>query len=351
MGKLTTLAGLIMVRMPERLLKLVYRERETYRGQTIDVKALALGQLANTVRVPGHLPSVAESRAQAEKIAGMFDCKGPKLARVEDFQVVGADGPLAARLYSDTTDKQSLQPALVYFHGGGFIQGNLESHNEVCTKLAKWSGGIVVAVDYRLAPEYHFPKGVDDAKAAFLWLSENAGDLGIDPHRLGVGGDSAGGCFAAVVSADLAGQAVAPKFQVLIYPVTDGHINSASINELEHAYILPKERTVWYLDLYRGDFDDFDDPRFSPLFTEDFSSLPKTYVLTAGFDPLCDDGSAYVERLSSAGVPVTHRHFPGQVHAFVNLTAVIPQGTKALQEIAEWLRETWNPKTSEHDML
>jgi len=349
-------SGLIMIRMPEAVLKLIYGQRETYRGQTIDVKALALGRLANTVRVPGHLPSVAESREQSEEIARMLDRKGPELARVEDFQLQGADGQIRARLYSDTPrskngEKPQLLPALVYFHGGGFVQGSLESHNEVCTKLAKWSGGIVVAIDYRLAPEHLFPKGVDDAKSAFLWLCESAVSLGIDPHRLGVGGDSAGACFAAVVSGDLKNQSQSPKFQVLIYPVTDGHMNSVSIKELEHAYILPTERITWYRDLYRGEFADFDDPRFSPLFTEDFSSLPKTYVLTAGFDPLCDDGSAYVDRLTSAGVSVTHRHFPGQVHAFVNLTAVIPQGTTALQEIAEWLRKTWSAKTSERDML
>jgi len=209
MGKLAMLGGLLMVRLPERLLKLVYRDRQTYRGQTIDVKALVLGRLANTVRIPGQLPSVKESRAQSDKVAKLFDRKGPKLARVEDFEIDGACGPVRARLYSDTAynntgEEKSLQPALVYFHGGGFVQGNLESHNEVCTKLAKWSGGIVVAVDYRLAPEHHFPKGLDDARKAFVWLSENAISLGIDRERLGVGGDSAGGCFAAVVASELA---------------------------------------------------------------------------------------------------------------------------------------------------
>ncbi len=345
MGKLAMLAGLVMVRLPENVLKRIYGERETYRGQTIDAKALALGRLANTVRIPGHLPSVQESRQQSEHTATMFDRKGPKLARVENFNIDGAidgvSGPIGVRLYSDTVDTNSLQPALVFLHGGGFVQGSLESHDAVCAKLAKWSGGIVVAVDYRLAPEYPFPQGIEDAKQVFLWLVENGVALGIDPERLGVGGDSAGACFAAVVSAELARQKNAPKFQALIYPVTDGHLNSESVNDLADAYILPKERMTWYLDLYRGDFSDFDDPKFSPLFTEDFATLPKTYVLTAGFDPLCDDGTAYVEKLSKAGVPVTHRHFPGQIHAFINLTSVIPQGTQALKEIAQWLQDNW----------
>lgn len=341
MGVLATLVGLIMVRLPEPVLARIYRKRETYRGHEIDLKALALGRLANTVRIPGQLPTVAESRAQSEKTATMFDRKGPKLARVENIEVAGADGPIPARLYSPTSDLVNLQPAVVYFHGGGFVQGSLESHNELCAKIARWSGGIVVAVDYRLAPEHPFPQGLDDAVAAFRDLHERAGQLGMDPHRMGVAGDSAGGCFAAVVSADLADTVQAPKFQILIYPVLDGHLNSAANMELEHAYVLPRERMVWYRDLYRGSFDDFDDPRFSPLFNKDFSTLPKTYVLTGGFDPLCDDGLAYVEKLHRAGVAARHRHFPGQIHAFVSLTSVIPQGTRAIQEIAAWLKQNW----------
>ncbi len=341
MGMLAMLGGLVMVRLPEKLLARLYGNRETYRGNMIDPKALALGRLANTVRVPGQLPTVEESREQSQKTAVMFDRKGPKLARVEDFEVEGAAGKIRARLYSDTADKATLQPALVFYHGGGFVQGSLESHNEVCAKLAKWSGGIVVAVDYRLAPEHPFPAGVDDAREAFVWLSQNASGLGIDCNRMGVGGDSAGACFAAVVASDLSGKKTRPEFQVLIYPVLDGNLKSDSINELENAYVLPRERMTWYRDLYGAEFDDFDDPRFSPLFTKNFAALPKTYLLTGGFDPLCDDGNAYAKKLSLAGVPHTHRHFPGQIHAFISLTSVIPQGTQALEEIASWMSENW----------
>ncbi|HFC05559.1 MAG TPA: hypothetical protein ENJ55_07620, partial [Rhizobiales bacterium] len=229
MGKLAMLGGLIGVRLPEKLQTLIYRNRDTYRGETIDVQALALGHLANTVRIPGHLPTVAESREQSEKTGTMFDRKAPPLARIEDFEINGADGPIAARLYSDTVDKSQLQPAVIYAHGGGFVQGSLDSHHAVCAKLAKWSGGIVVAVDYRLAPEYPFPHGVNDFMAAFKSLAENGTSLGIDVNRMGVAGDSAGACLAAVASAELSGSPVAPKFQVLIYPVTDGHLNSQSV--------------------------------------------------------------------------------------------------------------------------
>lgn len=341
MSKLAMLAGLLMVHMPEKVLEFVYRNRESYRGEKINPKALALGRLANTVRIPGQLPTIKESRLQSDKTATMFDRKGPLLSRIEDIEVQGADGPLNARIYSDCTDLKNLKPAMVYFHGGGFVQGGLESHNEICAKLAKWSGGIVVAVDYRLAPEHPFPQGVDDALTAFIWLSENATGLGIDCNRMGVGGDSAGGCFAGVVAAQTAGTPHAAKFQVLIYPVTDAHLNSASINELEDAYVLPKERMTWYRDLYGGGYKNYNDPKFSPLFSRNFSELPNSYVLTGGFDPLCDDGIFYVEKLSKAGTCVTHRHFAGQIHAFLNLTRVIPQGTIALREIAKWLEKNW----------
>ncbi len=266
MGKLAMLAGLIMVRLPEAVLNLLYGQRETYRGQVIDAKAMALGRLANTVRIPGCLPTVDESREQSRQTAKMFDIAGPKLARIEDISIPGASHQLSARIYSDTSDKKILLPAMVYAHGGGFVQGDLESHDEICKKLTKWSGGVIVAIDYRLAPEHPFPQGVDDVQEAFVWLSENAQSLGIDRDRIGVGGDSAGGCFAAVVASQLALEPHAPKFQVLIYPVTDGNLNSVSMNELANAYVLPKGRMVWYRDLYRGEFSDFNDPKFSPLF-------------------------------------------------------------------------------------
>ncbi|MDQ7071928.1 MAG: alpha/beta hydrolase [Rhodobacterales bacterium] len=313
-------------------------KRDTYRGEMIDPKAYALGRLANMLRGDGPMPTVAESRAQMAKIAATFDKKGPAVARIEDIEVAGANGLLKARLYSDHTDIAPARPALVYYHGGGFIQGDLDTHHETCLKLAKRWGGVVIAVDYRLAPENPYPAGVDDAKMAYLDVVARAAELGISPQNVGVGGDSAGGCFAAVVAQQVRNEGGSiPLFQVLIYPVTDGNMTTDSIRELEFAYVLPKARMTWYRDQYAGDFSDFNDPKFSPLMADDFSNLPDTYILTGGFDPLMDDGALYAQKLEQAGINVTYRHFPGQIHAFINLTKVIPEGTQALDEIADWL--------------
>lgn len=340
MAKIAMIVSLIRIYLPSWLVSRLIPNREQYRGAQIDAKAVAVGRLANHIRGNGPMPTVAESRLQMAKTAAMLDRDGPELARMDDITLAGADTPVLARLYRRSADTGP-RPALVYFHGGGFVQGDLETHNALCAKLANWSGCVVIAVDYRLAPEHPYPAGVDDCIAAYQDVVERAAELGIDAANIGVGGDSAGGCFAAVVAQQMRDTGGAlPRFQLLIYPVTDGHINSTSVNELANAYILPKARMVWYRDLYAGGFRDFDTPKFSPLLTDSFAGLPDSYIVTGGFDPLVDDGADYAEELDRAGVPTVHRHFPGQVHAFVNLTKVVPEGTLALREIAAWMRET-----------
>jgi len=310
MGKLALVAGLIGIHLPGSLAKLFYRNLETYRGQTIDVKAAAAGRFANLFRIPGEIPTVEESREQLNKSAKIFDYSGPELARKIDMTVPAGGRQVPIRLYSDTSDISSKRPAMVYCHGGGFIQGNLESHDGVCAKLAKWSGGIVIAVDYRLAPEHPFPAGVDDAFAVFNWVHENADVVGVDESKIGVGGDSAGGCFAAVV-AQMARDTKGPdvKFQVLIYPVTDAHLDTKSVRELDDAYVLARERMTWYRDLYVADFPDLNAPKLSPFRAKNFSGLPPAMIITGGFDPLQDDGILYAKKLEKAGVAVTHSHF------------------------------------------
>ncbi len=344
MSKFAMLTSLISVFMPESVVKFLNPNRDTYRGAMIDPKAFAVGRFANHMRDGPQMPSIEESRVQLTKTAKLFDIKAPSLARVEEIKLEGADGAISGRIYSDETDISNLRPAMVFYHGGGFVQGDLESHNEVCAKIAKWSGATVVAVDYRLAPEYPYPSGVNDAIAAYEYILSNAEALGIDANVVGVGGDSAGGNFAAVVCQQIlnsGGQL--PKFQVLVYPVTDGNLNSESINQLEHAYILPKARMSWYRDQYAGDFNDYNEPKFSPVFAPSVAGLPDAYIITGGFDPLVDDGKSYAEKLDAAGVSVDHRHFPGQVHAFINLTKVVPEGSIALRKISAWIKEKIAP--------
>lgn len=341
MRRLIMIWRLILVFLPAGFVRIFSPGSQLYRGANIDVKARAVGRLANYIRVPGVMPSPQESRAQMRKLVTLFDKKGPQLAQVTDIVVKGAEAGLPARLYSNQP-KGKAGPALVFFHGGGFIQGDLETHDALCRKLAAWSGGAVIAVAYRLAPEHPFPTGLKDAKAAFQDISTRADELGLIPDQIGIGGDSAGGCFSAVISQDTKDKPVhRPCFQVLIYPATDSRLNSNSIHDHKDGYIIPLDRMKWYRNSYLAEFTDFEDPEASPLLAKNFSGLPKSYILSGGFDPVLDDAKSYCEKLKTAGIDVTYRNYTGQIHGFLNLTKVIPQGTQAIRETADWMRKNW----------
>ena len=199
MGKVAILWALMAAYLPEPVMKLVYLgRRETIGRRTLDVKAQAVGRFAAATRPPGVIPTVEESRKATNQAVDLFDEPSPELFRKEDIQIDGAEGQLAARIYCGPA-KRRPRPILVYFHGGGWVQGDLDSHDGVCGKLAKWADCIVISVDYRLAPECKFPGAPLDAIAAYKWVRMNAATLGGDAERIGVGGDSAGGNLAAVV--------------------------------------------------------------------------------------------------------------------------------------------------------
>ena len=262
----------------------------------------------------------------------------PPLHEVRDLQIEGAAGPLPARLYRPAPPAGP-GPGLLYVHGGGFVVGDLDTHDTACRLLARDSGVAVLSVDYRLAPEHPFPAAVEDALAAWRWVVGAGAELGLDPTRLAVGGDSAGGCLAAVVAQQQVARAgPRPWFQMLAYPAVDGTFSAASIRELRDAYVLPYDILLKLRAAYAGGWQDFTDPRFSPLFGQDFAELPQSFLLTGGFDPLQDEGAEYASRLRAAGVRVDHSHFAGEIHGFISLTRLIPQGTEALQQIAGWLR-------------
>jgi acetyl esterase len=256
------------------------------------------------------------------------------LARVENLTIPGPGGDLAMRVYSN--DAGGLRPALVYFHGGGFLFGDLESHDGVCRALAKDSGAVVIAVDYRLAPEHPFPAGVDDAYAATGWVAANAGRLGIDAHNIAVGGDSAGGNLATVVAMrcrDAGGPALTA--QVLIYPVVDqSSFETQSHREFAEGYLLTRSGMQYCTRYYLANPDLVRHPEVSPLLASDLSGLPPALVITAEFDPLRDEGEAYARRLEQAGVPVTLRRYDGMIHGFVSMHGIIPDGRKAIREAA-----------------
>jgi acetyl esterase len=263
----------------------------------------------------------------------------PELARVESMSIPAPYGAIPARVYTPVRLRKTggLAAGLVFFHGGGWVIGDLDSHDVVCRKLALEAELIVIAVDYRLAPEHKFPAAVDDAVTATAWIARHATALGIDAAHLSVGGDSAGGnlaAVAAIAARDSGGPAI--KGQVLIYPAVDLARTHSSHHEAETSVLLTHALVKWFDGHYLGGAD-VSDWRISPARAA-LAGLPPAYVLTAGADPLRDEGCDYAKALQKAGVGVTHRHFAGQFHGFFTMGRLLPQANIAASEIAAWLK-------------
>ncbi|UYO51561.1 alpha/beta hydrolase [Rhodopseudomonas palustris] len=264
-----------------------------------------------------------------------------EMASVRSIAIPGPAGDIPARLYTPNKLRQDegLAPALVFFHGGGWVIGDLETHDVVCRGIAQDGELLVISVDYRLAPEHKFPAAVDDAIAATRWIADNAKTLDIDPEQLSVGGDSAGGNLSAVVALharDHGGPLLAG--QVLIYPATDFSMRHPSHSEPETSVLLTHSVIRWFRDHYLGAAQDADDWRASPARAETLAGLPPAFVITAGADPLRDEGDEYARRLVDAGVPVVHRTYPGQFHGFFTMGKLLPQANVAVREIGDWLK-------------
>ena len=321
----------------EAALRLLDGHRIRLGSRTMDPKAQIVGEFVKSIRVPGYFPPLPELRQQLRTMVTLMDEPAPDLPRIEDIRIPGPAGALPARVYAPTPSAPL--PAVAYFHGGGWVQGDLETHHGLCARLAGLAGVLVVAVDYRLAPEHKFPAAVDDCLAAYRWLRARGREIGADSARVAVAGDSAGGNLSAVVSqlTAAAGTPV-PTCQVLIYPAVDFSLETDSHRELVDGHVIPRDRIVWYMEQYLRDEGDKADLRASPLRASSLAGQPPTLIVTAGFDPLRDEGRAYADRLAQAGVDVVHREYPGQIHAFVSLTKAIPQGLACTQEIAEYLR-------------
>ena len=307
-------------------------------GQTLDLDVqLLLRVQALTPPPPKSSITPQTAREQTRRSTAVLAGRATAMERIEDLDL---PGPPGARLYSPRrAERGEARPMLVYLHGGGWVSGDLDTHDGPCRLLAAEGGALVLAVDYRRAPEHRFPAAVDDALAAFEWAVDNASDLGADPARIAVGGDSAGANLAAVVSRltrDGGGQT--PAMQLLIYPVTDLSVKRPSYHRFAEGFFLNEADMDWYRDHYLGDEQAVDDPRVSPLLAPDLAGLAPAYIATAGFDPLRDEGEAYAAALRAAGVPVAlHRH-SSLVHGFANLTAVIPAARTAMLGAAGALR-------------
>jgi acetyl esterase len=258
---------------------------------------------------------------------------------IENLRIPGPEGEIPVRVY--TPDSQEPRPGLVYFHGGGWVICDLDMYDVVCSAIARRSGAVVVSVDYRLAPENKFPAAVVDCYAATVWVAANAARLGIDPRRLCVGGDSAGGNLAAVValkSRDEHGPHL--SLQALVYPVTDlSSFATASYREFADGYHLTKCEMEWFRELYLRSPEDAANPEASPLLASNLRDLPAALVLTAECDPLRDEGQAYAQRLKEAGVPVIATCYAGMIHPFFSLSGVLPQAFDAIQQVADAVRE------------
>jgi acetyl esterase len=292
-------------------------------------------------RPPYETVSPAEARELYLKARFVSNPEPPELKSVQPLAIPAPHGSISARLYTPLKLREAngLAPCLVFFHGGGFVIGNLDSHDVVCRKLADEGQLIVISVDYRLAPEHKFPAGVEDVVTATKWIADNARQLGIDASRLSVGGDSAGGNLAAVVAISARdGNGPAIAGQVLIYPGTDFAMTHPSHSEPETSILLTHSVIRWFRDNYLNGAADVDDWRASPARIKSLTGLPPAYVLTAGADPLRDEGDEYAKRLKEAGVPVTYRTFPGQFHGFFTMGKLLQQANVAAREIGDWLK-------------
>jgi len=264
----------------------------------------------------------------------------PDVAAVVDHRVPVAGGEITVRAYSP--GGPGPHPALVYYHGGGWVIGDLHTHDGLCRSLTNAARCAVLSVDYRLAPESKYPVAVEDSYAALLWIAANADRLGIDRRRIAVGGDSAGGNLATVVALaarDRKGPRLA--LQVLIYPVTDHDLDTRSYVENATGYVLTREGMRWFWNQYLAREAQGREPYASPLRASSLAGLPPALVITAEYDPLCDEGEAYAARLRDAGVPVTLTRYPGMFHGFVRMTNILDKARTALDEIASSVQKAF----------
>ncbi len=284
--------------------------------------------------------SVEEVRRSSSALAALQGA-GPQVAIVEDRALPGPGGDIRIRIY--TPEGRAPFPVLIYFHGGGWVIGDIESSDPLCRNLANAAGCIVVSVDYRLAPEHPFPAAADDAFQAVLWIAAHASSFGGDASRIAVCGDSAGGNLAAVVSLMARDRGKpALKFQLLIYPVVDAAGDTPSYRENADGYFLTRDAMKWFWNHYAPGEADRSHPYASPLRAGSFAGLPPALVITAEFDPLRDEGERYAGRMRDAGVSVQLLRYDGMIHGFFTMGAAIDQAQSAMRQAAAALRAAFS---------
>jgi acetyl esterase len=312
-------------------------------GFSLDLQSHALLWLIGLRKAEMVRGDVARSRRHLERASRILEPKAAAPLHVVERTVPGATGARPARVYVPIARGRDAGPALLWFHGGGFVLGSIQSHDGVCRALASLAGMRVISVGYRLAPEHRFPAGLEDAIAVTRWLLDGGDAIGVDSRAVAVGGDSAGGNLAAGVALALREAERRPAFQLLVYPATNATRTEASHRHFREGFILTEENIGWFLDHYLDDARLATDGRVSPLLAQDVSGLPPALMMVAGFDPLRDEGLLYAERMRGAGADVETVCAEGSLHGFLNTAGGINESARLLSLAADRLRRRLMP--------
>jgi acetyl esterase len=320
-----------LLALPDPVLRKIAGPPVVKDGRTLDLRVQAIVAVGERLRLVGDEFDVAARRKQLADASAVGMPRRTGI-HVVDRLVPGPAGEIPVRVYRKFGSAPRPR-TVMYLHGGGWVTGDLDSHDGSCRLLADVTGCVVVAVDYRLAPEHPFPAAVDDSLAAYRWIHEHADDLGVEPGKVGVMGDSAGGNLAAVVAqVTRDAQVPAPVAQCLVYPATETRFTAPSHDLFATGFMLTRAGMEWFRSQYLPDPADWDSPLAAPSLTDDLSGLAPAAVFTAGFDPLRDDGRAYADALAKAGVPVQYRCYDDLVHGFFGM-GVLPGGMDVATEV------------------
>ncbi len=334
-GKAANLA----LRMPISWINILAGPPVTVDGRTLDGRTQWLLQLlARSGQPPIEKSSVTEARSEYDAFMLEMGGRLAPIGEMVDRIVDGPTGRLRVRTYRPAGAVARLLPTILYFHGGGWVMGTLEGYDRVCRYISSRTGCAVVAVDYRLAPEHKFPAAIEDAVASFRWLAENAADLGTDPARIVLAGDSAGGNIAAVAAQLLRDEPRPPCLQWLMFPATNLAFDSPSYESCGEGFFVTRAAMEWFRGHYLNNLSEIDDPRVSPLQASDLTGVAPALIFTNGIDPLRDEGKAYADRLAAAGVKTFHREFESLIHGFIGMRGAIQAAARAMDDMATGLR-------------
>ncbi|WP_146771669.1 alpha/beta hydrolase [Lentzea atacamensis] len=338
--RMATLAARAALSLPDPVIRAILGAPVEVEGAQLSPTAQLLIALERLVprKEPQAVPDLEAARKDYDIVSSVMHAGVARDVQVRDTVVAGARGPVPARVYSPA-DASGPLPLLVFFHGGGFVVGSVASHDGICRFLSRHGGVRIVSVEYALAPEHPYPAAVDDAYAAYLHVVANLNHFGVACGTVGVGGDSAGGALSAVVAQRCVDDGVAvPAFNLMLYPAVDGMGEHPARQLFGRGYFIETDMIDWYRSCYSPDLERLFEPYASPLRAPGFGGLPRTCVVTAGFDPLRDEGTEYAERLRAAAVPVTHLHCDGLVHGFASFLSCDRHARRAMLKVAAELR-------------